>query len=117
MLSSTIVEAKTLVHAGSLIDGISDKTRVEMTIVIEDGRFVEIQDGYADGTRGNEIIDLKDYTVMPGLMDMHTHLSGELTKKSYSEKFFMNDSDFALRSTVFARRTLMAGSQPFVHVL
>jgi len=108
-LSSPTVQAKTLVHAGSLIDGVSDKTRSEVTIVIEEGRFIEIKDGYKKGSREDEVIDLKDYTVMPGLMDMHTHLSSELTKESYSEEFFMNDSDFAFRSTVFARRTLMAG--------
>ena len=46
---------------------------------------------------------------MPGLMDMHTHLMMQHHKKVYSDKFFMNESDFALRSTVYAKRTLMAG--------
>ena len=43
-------------------------------------------------------------------MDMHVHLDGELDPPaSYSEEFFMNSADIALRSTVFARRTLDAG--------
>lgn len=109
ILSGSPIQARTLVHAGTLIDGVSDKPRTEVTIVIDDGHFAEIRDGYTPGSGSDEVIDLKDYTVMPGLMDMHTHLSGELTKKSYSEKFFLNDGDFALRSTVFAKRTLMAG--------
>jgi imidazolonepropionase-like amidohydrolase len=46
---------------------------------------------------------------MPGLMDMHTHLMMQHHKKIYSEKFFMNEADLALRSTVYAKRTLMAG--------
>lgn len=46
---------------------------------------------------------------MPGLMDMHTHLMGQHSKDSYTEKFFMEESDYALRSTIFARATLMAG--------
>jgi imidazolonepropionase-like amidohydrolase len=40
---------------------------------------------------------------------MHTHLTGELTRKSYSDRFFMNDGDIALRASMFAKRTLMAG--------
>lgn len=46
---------------------------------------------------------------MPGLMDMHVHLSGELSPQSYSENFFMNRDDFAFRSVQYAEKTLMAG--------
>ena len=47
-------------------------------------------------------------------MDMHVHLDGELDPPaSYSEEFFMNSADIALRSTVFARRTLDAGFTTF----
>ena len=46
---------------------------------------------------------------MPGLMDMHTHLQSQHSKDSYTEQFFMDQADYALRSTVYARRTLMAG--------
>ena len=46
---------------------------------------------------------------MPGLMDMHTHLMSQHSKDSYTERFFMEQADYALRSTVYARATLMAG--------
>ena len=46
---------------------------------------------------------------MPGLMDMHTHLMSQHSKESYTERFFMDQAEYALRSTVHARRTLMAG--------
>ena len=46
---------------------------------------------------------------MPGLMDMHTHLMMQHHKDVYSDQFFMNEADFALRSTVYAKRTLLAG--------
>ena len=56
------------------------------------------------------MIDLSAAYVSPGFMDMHVHLDGELDPPaSYSEEFFMNSADIALRSTVFARRTLDAG--------
>ena len=51
------------------------------------------------------MIDLSAAYVSPGFMDMHVHLDGELDPPaSYSEEFFMNSADIALRSTVFARR-------------
>jgi imidazolonepropionase-like amidohydrolase len=40
---------------------------------------------------------------------MHTHLMSQHSKDSYSERFFMDQADYALRSTVHARLTLMAG--------
>ena len=46
---------------------------------------------------------------MPGLMDMHTHLSSQMSKKSYTERFFMTEAEVALRSSKYAERTLMAG--------
>ena len=52
------------------------------------------------------VIDLKDRTVMPGLIDMHVHVSGESSPGAYSERFFMNPADAALRATVYLRRTL-----------
>jgi imidazolonepropionase-like amidohydrolase len=42
-------------------------------------------------------------------MDMHTHLMSQHSKDSYTEKFFLDEADYALRSTVYARKTLMAG--------
>jgi len=101
--------AKTIVHAGALIDGLNDKPRQQVTIVVEGDRIVDVRDGYVDPGAEDVVVDLTRHTVMPGLMDMHTHLSFQFSRKSYSEGFFMNPTDFALRATVYAERTLMAG--------
>lgn len=101
--------AATIVHAGLLIDGRQDEARAEMSITIEEGRIVSVDKDYIQPKDGDKIINLKDYTVMPGLMDMHTHLMSQHSKDSYSEKFFMDQADYALRSTVYARATIMAG--------
>ncbi len=102
--------AATLVHAGRLIDGVSQGPRERVTIVIEDGRFVAVEEGFRAAGEGDEVIDLGSATVMPGLMDMHVHLTSQQSgADSYVEPFQFEDADYALRSTVFARTTLLAG--------
>ena len=103
------LSAATIIHAGRLIDGRSDELQTEMSIVVENGTITEVVSGFLKPAESDKLIDLSEYTVMPGLMDMHTHLMGQHSKDSYTEKFFMEESDYALRSTMFARATLMAG--------
>ena len=102
-------QAATIVHAGRLIDGRSEEPQMEMSLVIEEGRITRVAEGYLQPQEGDELISLRDYTVLPGLMDMHTHLQSQHSKDSYTEKFFMEQAEYALRSSVHARRTLMAG--------
>src|SRR4029079_9663183 len=102
----------TIIHAGRLIDGHSDELKTEASIVIEDGKIARVQVGYVEPGQNDKLISLRDYTVMPGLMDMHTHLMSQHSKDSYTERFFMDQAEYALRSTVYARVTLMAGFTP-----
>ena len=99
---------QTFIYAGNLITGRDDSVQPKKTIIVDGNKIVSINDGFVDPA-GAKVIDLREYTVMPGLMDMHTHLMMQHHKDVYSDKFFMNESEFALRSTVYARRTLMAG--------
>jgi imidazolonepropionase-like amidohydrolase len=104
-----ILEARTLLHAGRLID-VTDGTVSEAVTVIVDGeRIVGVEDGFLDPDSGDQIIDLRGSTVMPGLMDMHTHLTSEYSEDSYLERFQLEAPDFALRAAAYARRTLLAG--------
>jgi len=102
-------QAATVIHAGRLIDGRSDASQSEMSVVIEGDRITSVVKGFLKPAEGDTLIDLRDFTVLPGLMDMHTHLMSQHSKDSYTEKFFMEESDYALRSTMYARATLMAG--------
>jgi len=103
------VSAATIIHAGRLIDGTSPKPRPNVSIVVEDGRIARVVDGHVEPQNGEKLIRLSEHTVLPGLMDMHTHLMSQHSKDSYTERFFMDQADYALRSTVYARATLMAG--------
>ncbi len=101
--------ARTLIHAGKLIDGRSDTAASERTLIVEDRKIVAIAEGYLTPEHDDELIDLKGSTVLPGLMDMHTHLSSERSAASYLEKTRLNPGDYAIRGVVYAERTLMAG--------
>lgn len=102
----------TLIHAGELLAVPGEASSKEQTIVIEDGRIVSVNDGYtnADKFEGDvTVINLKDHFILPGLMDMHVHLQGELGPKNDSEDLRMSSQQVEMRSVMFAMRTLMAG--------
>ena len=99
----------TIIHCGVLINGNSEKLSKNVSIVIKNATIIDISNGLKHPTRDDSLIDLSNYTVLPGLMDMHTHLSGESNPKRYMERFTMDLDDYAYRSIQFAERTLMAG--------
>jgi imidazolonepropionase-like amidohydrolase len=101
--------ARTIIHAHALIDGVSDKPAQNVSIVVEDDRITDIRGGFLDPGPDDTVVDLTRHTVMPGFMDMHTHLRSEFSRDAYSEQFRLNPTDHAIRATVHARRTLMAG--------
>jgi len=101
--------AATIIHAKTLIDSVQQQPRSQVSIVIDANRITAVVNGYVSAGADDTVIDLTNHTVMPGLMDMHTHLYSQHSSKSYSERFFMTEAEYALRSTVFAKRTLLAG--------
>ena len=109
LLPALPAAAATLLHCGRLIDGLSSRVATEQTVVIEDGRIVAVERGYRSPGASDDVIDLRAFTVLPGLIDMHTHLNSELSPKSYQDRFMMNEADFAMRAVAHAWRTLMAG--------
>lgn len=110
ILSGFSVQAqRTLIYAGKLIDGLSDKLMTEQTIVVEGRKITSVKSGYVQPDEGDMVIDLKAMTVLPGLIDMHVHLEGETSKDGYLKEFTMNPADIAFESAVHARTTLMTG--------
>ncbi|HVW69965.1 MAG TPA: amidohydrolase family protein [Steroidobacteraceae bacterium] len=95
-------------HCGHLIDTAAGKTLGETTVVIEGKRIREVASG-ARVPAGAREIDLTSQTCLPGLIDAHTHLTSETSPTQYLDQFHWEVADYAIRSTVYARRTLLAG--------
>lgn len=100
--------ATTAVHCGQLIDTQAGKLLGETTVVIDGKRIVSVAAGHHVPAGATEI-DLSTQTCMPGLIDSHTHLSGQTSPTQYTDQFRWNTADYVIRSTVYARTTLLAG--------
>jgi len=101
--------ADTLVHAGRLIDGASTTVQENVTIRMVDDKIQGIERGFTEPTAEDTVIDLSAKTVMPGFIDMHTHLTSQSEPGSYLHRFTHNPADVAFRSSHFAQLTLQAG--------
>lgn len=99
----------TYLHCGKMLDVEQSKVLNEQTIIIEAGKIKAIENGYSNAPQDAEVIDLKNKTVLPGLMDMHVHIESQSSRKRYEEQFSLNEADVALKATTYCRKTLMAG--------
>ena len=99
----------TVLHCGSLIDVEALAIRGERTIVVQDGRIASVSEGFAPSNPNSTVVDLRDQTCMPGLIDLHVHLSSEQSPNRTVERFTLDPADYAFRSVGHAERTLMAG--------
>ena len=108
LLLSTYVSSEILIHTSNYIDGINDKILKKASIVVgDDGRIKSISSGYIN-SKGYEYVDLRDFVVMPGLMDMHVHFGQQnVSKAERPEKVEKEYS--AIAAVKHARMTLDGG--------
>jgi imidazolonepropionase-like amidohydrolase len=107
-------EPVTVIRAGSLIDGRSNTARSNQLIVIRGNKIESVGDASsAKAPAGAKVIDLSSKTVLPGLIDTHTHLflQGEdPAKGGYDIQIFRYPIGYRVaRATVSARRCLEQG--------
>jgi len=108
---SNMYAQDTFIHAGKIFNSKSGKTEKNKTIIIEDNIITSIKNGFVSPeTEGVNVIDLKSKTLIPGLIDFHVHMESESGgQERYINRFQDNEADVAFRSTVVAKKTLMAG--------
>ncbi|WP_295638851.1 amidohydrolase family protein [Novosphingobium sp.] len=96
------------VHAGKLIDPEKGTVQTDRLIRIDDGRITAVT-AYAPPPAGAVQIDWSALTVLPGLIDMHTHLSDAEQSNNPAEPLLHSEADIAFLAAKHARDTLAAG--------
>jgi imidazolonepropionase-like amidohydrolase len=103
-----ILAQRTLIYCGKLVEPQSLSILTNMTIIVEGSSISQVEKGFPAPAANDQVIDLKKRTVMPGLIDCHVHMEGEITSDQVKE-FRENIADIAFESTVYSKTTLMAG--------
>jgi imidazolonepropionase-like amidohydrolase len=109
LLSSTVLAGDiTVIKAGSLFDSKSGRVTRNAVVVIEDDKIVAVGRGDTEIPAGATVIDLSSSFVMPGVMDMHTHLIGTV-ERNYFARYFQSPHRQTIGGVVHAEKTLLAG--------
>ncbi|MBU2880632.1 amidohydrolase family protein [Psychrosphaera sp. B3R10] len=107
--SSNLLAQQTLINADAYVDVESGETINYVSVLVEDNVIIEVgRQGKVSADAGADIINLQGKTLLPGLMDMHVHLTGDA-----EENFLASKGNSVPRMTVKAvknaKKTLMAG--------
>ena len=100
---------RTVVHAGHLLDVDSGRMLTDQAVTLADGKVVAVQPWSADAAKGARVLDWSAWTVVPGLMDMHTHISEEAETADIAAPLKISPAQQAFIGAMNARKTLQAG--------
>src|SRR5439155_11569824 len=107
-----------VIHAAHMIDGRSDVVQNDVAVIVEGERIVAVGPRAQITSRapaGAQVIDLGGATILPGLIDNHTHvlLQGDITAADYDEQLLKESIPYrAIRATAAVRTALMNGFTP-----
>ncbi|MGF7151232.1 imidazolonepropionase-like amidohydrolase [Sphingomonas zeicaulis] len=96
-----------VIHAGTLIDGVSATPKKQVSILIKDDRISGVQSGFVTPA-GAEVIDLSQATVLPGLIETHDHISSSGDRRPLN-RFTQTEGDAVISAMLNARREIELG--------
>lgn len=108
-LSVGTVESRTLIHAGQLLNHPGALPLREQTVVVSGGRVVSIEPGFVAPQSDDTLVDLSAMFVMPGLIDLHVHLTSPVPGGGRLSVVTQSAADLALVAAEHGRKTLAAG--------
>ncbi len=99
----------TVIHAGTLIAEPGKAPLRNASVIVRGGRIESVQPGFAE-VPGAKVVDLRNSTVLPGLIDMHVHLIGLDDRfQARLQRVNREDADEAFTGLINARKTLLSG--------
>jgi imidazolonepropionase-like amidohydrolase len=90
-----------------MLDLVSGQMLRDASVVITGDRITAVNPPTLPS--GARVMDLGDVTLLPGFIDLHTHLGGEIGANTFMEPVLETDVDAAYKATKHARTTVMAG--------
>ena len=106
LLASLPATAATVLECDRLIDVENGRVLENRQVLIEDRRITAVGRS-VEAPADAERVALD--TCLPGLMDMHVHLDGQMSHDSYIRRFQTNPADYALNAAHYGEKTLLAG--------
>jgi len=107
--AAPVIAETVVVRAGKMLDIEQGVYLTDRAIRIEDGRVASITPWSAGSRGGGRLIDWSAYTVLPGLIDLHTHLIGDISSADVAAPLSSSAARDALMGAAHARATLLAG--------